>query len=59
VTRTPALTHHPKCDDCGEPAVVTYRRDGRTIHKCFDDLDINDRKNTDVDRLLRKAGLIK
>lgn len=58
MTRTTALTHRPKCDDCGEPAVVTYRRDGRTINKCFDDLDLNDRKEPEVDKLLRKLGLI-
>jgi len=54
---TKALTHKPKCDDCGEPAVVTYRENGRTVNKCFDDLGKGKTKD-ETTELLRKLGLI-
>jgi hypothetical protein len=57
MTRTKALTHIAKCDDCGEPAVVTYTEDGRTVNKCFDDLGKGKTKD-ETEALLRKLGLI-
>jgi hypothetical protein len=49
----------PPCRDCGEPAVVSYTKDGQTVHQCIECFAKPPSAHQQDTSLLVRLGLIK